>query len=563
MKECKINDYLSVREEGDTWNIYVANRIVNECEYKLYNISPEEIYNSKDYSSAQEYYTKNVDSNLKKVNFDQACTILKEWYKYQYNTTLLTRDGAFPLLKMLYIAGEPVALQVFESELLISFIKGDQDTINYLINDDYEDYLAPYELQQLPKKSKNLIQKAFIIKRFTIRYRHAKSNIMKRRHFSNFDRIYDNLSKKLDGRFATLMNLPPPKEEHFSDLSHLNLDDKQTKKIEKLTIKELVSIIHGIFLDLEKKLRDKDRISKDVIISRHLTLKLIDNKTIVYVYNDPVIQCKFYDAAEGLDSFPKQASKKLDPETAFETHCNNLKRWVENSYDSKSLPRKITFPLLRELAEEGDNKANKRLREEVIRRYLEGNLTKMEYRILEEYLPFLDEEDIDRILHETNNIVVKSEIASYFAKTKNIIKALEIYYECKYSRTTHIESLRPFTHAWSWMVFYYLENKDNINTVRAQKHLIELVPNNARYWHDLGDLYLSNIKDYNKALNAFLKALDLDSHNSLTLSYLALTHSELGNDSLAIQYINQSYRIAPDLYIINKKALFFLQLQNN
>ncbi len=103
MKEYKINEYLSVKGEADTWNIYVAGEKVRKYEYKLFNISPQEILNSKDYFSADEYHSKNFHLSLYELDFKTVCTFLKEWCKNHYNAFLLVKDGAFPLLKKLYI----------------------------------------------------------------------------------------------------------------------------------------------------------------------------------------------------------------------------------------------------------------------------------------------------------------------------------------------------------------------------------------------------------------------------------------------------------------------------
>ena len=202
---------------------------------------------------------------------------------------------------------------------------------------------------------------------------------------------------------------------------------------------------------------------------------------------------------------------------------------------------------MKKLTEADDNNARKVFKEEIAKRYLEGYPSVVRFLTGHNYLQFLNEEEIDTILCSTNNILVKSQIALHFAKSNNFIKALELYYESKFLNKANKESLRPFAEVWSRLTDYYMEegiDVDYINAIRAQKHVVELDPEYALGWENLGHFYRNN-KNYQEAINAYIKALEKDPKSNSTLSHLALTYKFLGEHELAKNYAEQALRIEP------------------
>ncbi|MHA1728786.1 MAG: hypothetical protein ACTSWY_08650 [Promethearchaeota archaeon] len=85
---------------------------------------------------------------------------------------------------------------------------------------------------------------------------------------------------------------------------------------------------------------------------------------------------------EGMDSLDKiidesiiseaeydmlEAEQMLTPKEAFWGHCSNLQVWVEHDYDTRFLHYSLSFPLLKELALAGDERARFKLREEIVK----------------------------------------------------------------------------------------------------------------------------------------------------------------------------------------------------
>ncbi|GAG63648.1 unnamed protein product, partial [marine sediment metagenome] len=74
---------------------------------------------------------------------------LKEWAKNNYDTRLLHRVIAFPLLKKLVKVGDPVAKQVFKQEIEKKFTSGNIPSMIYLIQAGYLKFFNEEEIDNL------------------------------------------------------------------------------------------------------------------------------------------------------------------------------------------------------------------------------------------------------------------------------------------------------------------------------------------------------------------------------------------------------------------------------
>ncbi len=149
-------------------------------------------------------------------------------------------------------------------------------------------------------------------------------------------------------------------------------------------------------------------------LNQFLSVKLKQDRTLIYVNNEPFRQCSFlllniqadkfnqYDsiesideASEVLDSSLENGSNKyqINPKEEFFGHCSNLQAWVENNYDSRLLHKNLAFPLLKELSEVGDKLAMVRFKEEIVERFNSGYLPVMKYLQEEGYLNLLTENE--------------------------------------------------------------------------------------------------------------------------------------------------------------------------
>lgn len=147
MNEFRINEYITLKleeeilneEEGlkDTrTNIYVNGERFRQCSFLLIEIPIKETTLLKEISSIDEAEEK-LDTSLEENNenpfeyeipseteFWGHCSNIQVWAENNYNTKLLHRTLAFPLLKKLTEVGDPIAKRVFQEEIAERFARG-------------------------------------------------------------------------------------------------------------------------------------------------------------------------------------------------------------------------------------------------------------------------------------------------------------------------------------------------------------------------------------------------------------------------------------------------------
>ncbi len=155
------------------------------------------------------------------------------------------------------------------------------------------------------------------------------------------------------------------------------------------------------------------------IINEFLYLKYEHNKTNIYVDNTRFHQCKYLlmsinmeeresyhninsidEAAETLDrslEYHSGSSYTIDPKTEFWGHCSNIEAWYENNYDTRILHRNLAFPLLRRLAEAGDQLAKQIFIEEIGKRFESGYPSVIHYLMNEGYLQYLNKAELSAL----------------------------------------------------------------------------------------------------------------------------------------------------------------------
>lgn len=166
-------------------------------------------------------------------------------------------------------------------------------------------------------------------------------------------------------------------------------------------------------------------------VNNYITLKLENNKTIIYISGKRFRQCKFlflkfpinnfntFDEIESIDEAAEvlnhtlepfgeddlTANKrqiKITPEVEFWGHCSNLQVWAEHNYDTRFLHSNLSFPLLKALLDSGDVNAKRAFKEEIVKRFLSGNYSTVEFLYEEDYLDYLDEEELWFVIREMN-----------------------------------------------------------------------------------------------------------------------------------------------------------------
>jgi len=167
--EFKVSNHLTLKLKDYRINIYVKNKLFNQCKYLLLNIPNQDIEKYDEIDSideAAEILDKSLENNGRynvnipiETEFWGHCSNIQAWYESGYDTRLLHRNLAFPLLKALVDAGDPHARKVFKEEIAMRLDSGYPSVVQYLINQGYLNYLNDEELKIIienPKFIQNL-----------------------------------------------------------------------------------------------------------------------------------------------------------------------------------------------------------------------------------------------------------------------------------------------------------------------------------------------------------------------------------------------------------------------
>ena len=156
IKEFKINQYLKLKLEGGRTNIYVNNRRFIQCMYLLLNIPVDRIEEYDEIESIDEASVKldrSMERNHRKVppetEFWGHCSNIQAWVDNEYDTRILHRNIAFPLLKALVDAGDPIAKRKFKEEIAIRYATGHPTVIRFLTQNGYLYYLTEDEFESM------------------------------------------------------------------------------------------------------------------------------------------------------------------------------------------------------------------------------------------------------------------------------------------------------------------------------------------------------------------------------------------------------------------------------
>lgn len=169
--EFKVSNYLTLKLQNYRVNIYVKDKLFNQCKYLLLNIPNQEIemYDEIDsIDEAAEMLDKSMEGNYRynvnipiETEFWGHCSNIQAWYENSYDTRLLHRNLAFPLLKALVEAGDRLARKVFKEEIAMRLESGHPSVVQYLISQGYLNYFNDDELKIIienPKFIQNLSQ---------------------------------------------------------------------------------------------------------------------------------------------------------------------------------------------------------------------------------------------------------------------------------------------------------------------------------------------------------------------------------------------------------------------
>ncbi|KKL99185.1 hypothetical protein LCGC14_1816930, partial [marine sediment metagenome] len=151
MREFRINEFLSLRLEGEWTNIYVGKVQFRQCTILLLNISTDEMSTFDEIESIDEAAEKvgaSIENSMDlykfippETEFWGHCSNLQVWYEHDYDTRLIHSNLAFPLLRKLTEAGDPLAKVVFKTEIVKRYKNGTDATRDFLEIERFLHYL--------------------------------------------------------------------------------------------------------------------------------------------------------------------------------------------------------------------------------------------------------------------------------------------------------------------------------------------------------------------------------------------------------------------------------------
>ncbi len=164
MQEFRVNEYITLKLEEDPTTlklggketvIYVSGEKFQQCKYLLINIPVDEVSTFDEIQSideAAERLDRTMEQKVYNVNlppeaeFWGHCSNLQVWAENNYDTRLIHRDLAFPLLKKLVEVGDFKAKQMFKEEICKRLESGNRTVIDFLRWEGYLAYLNHEEV---------------------------------------------------------------------------------------------------------------------------------------------------------------------------------------------------------------------------------------------------------------------------------------------------------------------------------------------------------------------------------------------------------------------------------
>jgi len=154
-KEFKVNDYITLKLEDGQTIIYVNDERFNQCKYLAFQININEVSDYDDIQSIDMMEQRDRSQVFENLNippeeeFWGHCSNIQAWVENDYNTKLLHRNIAFPLLKKLTEVGDPVAKNVFKEEIIYRLEEGNFNVMRYLLKRGYLKNFSREEIEIL------------------------------------------------------------------------------------------------------------------------------------------------------------------------------------------------------------------------------------------------------------------------------------------------------------------------------------------------------------------------------------------------------------------------------
>ncbi|HEC39344.1 hypothetical protein LCGC14_0852380 [marine sediment metagenome] len=155
----KVSEYITLKLEDGKTNIYIKSHLFRQCKKLLIQLRFDEIITFDEIDSideAAEKINREMEDQPNIIPHEDEfwghCSNLQVWVEMKYDTRLLHRNLAFPLLKEIADAGDVFAKQILKEEILKRALSGNESIIEYLSEENYLGYLDHKNLFSIAKK---------------------------------------------------------------------------------------------------------------------------------------------------------------------------------------------------------------------------------------------------------------------------------------------------------------------------------------------------------------------------------------------------------------------------
>jgi hypothetical protein len=155
MIEFIVNEYITLKLERNKTNIYVDGKIFKQCKYLAFNVPFDHNQEFDMIESVDEMEQRDRSYGYQGLNISPEqefwghCSNLQAWVELGYDTRMLHRNLAFPLLRELVRIGDPVAKKVFKEEIFLRVEEGNVNVVRYLLKQRYFDFFSKEEFEAL------------------------------------------------------------------------------------------------------------------------------------------------------------------------------------------------------------------------------------------------------------------------------------------------------------------------------------------------------------------------------------------------------------------------------
>jgi len=446
LKEFKINKNITLKLEDGKTRMYFDGKRVFSCTYVLYNWNVKEIISLREMPSFDELVKSlNLKFSFRgdprippQVEFWAHCSYMQVWVENDYNSKFLNKTQAFSLLKLLDNSGDPIAKKVFKEEIITRFSSGFLPVLSFFLEQKYLRYLNQEEIERAvdklllnPDINRKEIEKYLnkVINYFisnhkfpiaiSLRKKKAELKDILGNEWLKLGHLYKNVKdyeSALDA-YQKAIDRNPSNMLSLMQIGKIYLKLGKTQEAEE-TFKRILA--HNFPINKYLDVEEKKILIKEFVINEYITLRLENGNSNIYVNEKLFTQCKYlllsipveeihkYNSIESIDDAAEILDRSLEgvnenmilPEVEYWGHCSNLQVWAEMNYDTRILHRNLAFPLLKQLNIEGDIKAKQVFKEEIVKRFIEGNRVVRLFLLEEGYIEHLNSDEKEFIFEE-------------------------------------------------------------------------------------------------------------------------------------------------------------------